>query len=68
MIFRLYLLEVEINWELCWLGKFFIKGFFDGEYYFCIYFIFEGYLCFEYGENFRGLLVGLLIRMIGVSI
>lgn len=67
MTFTPHLLVVETNRELRWLGKLFIKGLFDGEHYFRIHPTTEGHSRFEHGENFRGLLAGLLIRMVGES-
>ncbi|MEL6832093.1 MAG: SRPBCC domain-containing protein [Bacteroidota bacterium] len=67
MTFRPTVLRAEENREFRWLGKLFIKGLFDGEHYFIMTPIDEHSTRFEHGENFRGLLAGLIMSKIAGS-
>lgn len=60
MVFKPKVLKAEQNRELRWLGRLFIPGFFDGEHYFRIEPIGENRVRFVHGENFSGVLVGLM--------
>ncbi|MBT32511.1 MAG: polyketide cyclase [Thalassobius sp.] len=59
-------LKNEENREFRWLGKFLVKGLFDGEHYFKLREE-NGKVIFTHGENFSGLLVGILLKMIGAK-
>ena len=65
MTFKPALIKVEPNRELRWLGRLFVKGLFDGEHYFKIEPLGENRVRFVHGEQFKGILVPLLLRMIG---
>lgn len=54
----------EDNLEFRWVGKLGIKGIFDGEHYFLLEEIRPNQTRFVHGENFTGLLSGLLLKMI----
>ena len=60
MVFKPKVLKAEQNRELRWLGKLLMPGLFDGEHYFCIEPIGENRVRFVHGENFSGILVGLM--------
>lgn len=60
-------LTVNANQEFKWLGNLFIKGLFDGEHYFKIEPIGEDQVKFIHGENFSGLLVKPLLKLVGKS-
>ncbi|MEL6925835.1 MAG: SRPBCC domain-containing protein, partial [Bacteroidota bacterium] len=64
-LFTPVLTKVESGKSFRWLGKLWIRGLFDGEHYFELMPTDDGYTRFIHGENFSGLLVGLLLRMIG---
>jgi hypothetical protein len=53
------------NYTFRWLGKLGIKGIFDGEHYFQLKAIDSQKTELIHGENFSGILSGLLLRMIG---
>ena len=53
------------NDEFRWVGKLFIKGLFDGEHFFILEPINKNQTRFIHGENFTGLLSGILWKMIG---
>jgi hypothetical protein len=65
MTFKPTLIKVEENKELRWLGHLFFKGLFDGEHYFKIEPLGENRVRFVQGEEFKGILVPLLMGMIG---
>ncbi len=65
MIFKPIVLKCVPNKEFRWMGKLAIKGLFDGEHYFKLEKLANGQTRFIHGENFSGLLSGLLFRMIG---
>jgi len=60
MTFRPTVLVATPNLELRWLGHFLLRGVFDGEHYFQIAPSAPGRVRFVQGENFSGLLVGLM--------
>ena len=59
MSFKPTLLAVQPNIELRWLGRLVLPGLFDGEHYFLLDPTPEG-TRFTHGENFSGLLVGVM--------
>ncbi len=65
MIFKPTVLKCVPNKEFRWKGKLAMKGLFDGEHYFKLEKLADGQTRFIHGENFSGLLSGLLFKMIG---
>jgi hypothetical protein len=63
--FKPMILQVEENKYLDWLGSLFIKGIFDGHHYFKIEDLGHGQIKFTQGENFSGILSGMIIKSIG---
>jgi hypothetical protein len=63
-VFTPKLLEVKENAVLRWEGNLFFKGLFDGEHYFKLKAINANQTELIHGENFRGILVGPIMRMI----
>jgi len=57
MDFKPQILEDKKNIEFRWLGKFIVKGIFDGEHYFILEKIDANTTKFIQGENFNGFLV-----------
>lgn len=66
-VFKPVVREVVPNRKFRWIGHLFFKGLFDGEHYFEIQEMENGHLRFVHGENFRGILSGLLMKMIGAQ-
>lgn len=64
MKFSPVILRLEINKELRWLGSGAIKGLFDGEHYFKKIELENGFVKFEHGEIFSGLLVPCMPKLI----
>lgn len=64
-IFKPQVLEFVENYTFRWLGKLGIKGIFDGEHYFILKAIDTQKTELIHGENFSGILAGLLLKMIG---
>ncbi|MBR9923238.1 MAG: SRPBCC domain-containing protein [Bacteroidetes bacterium] len=64
-VFKPKVLVVEKEKEFRWLGNLFVKGLFDGEHFFQLEKMGENQTKLIHGENFRGILVGLIMRMIG---
>jgi hypothetical protein len=64
-IFRPEVLVVKPHREFRWEGNLFVKGLFDGEHYFKLEKVADNKTRLIHGENFRGVLVGLIMRMIG---
>ena len=60
MTFKPVISKFEKNKEFRWKGKLFFKGLFDGEHYFKLSDNKNGSTTFTHGENFGGILVGLL--------
>ena len=58
MRFAPTILSVRPDRELRWLGRFFVRGLFDGEHYFLLEPLNERRTRFIQGETFSGLLVG----------
>ena len=65
MQFTPVVLKNEANKEFRWLGHLFVKGLFDGEHYFQLEYLSENQTKLTQGENFTGVLAGLLLNMIG---
>lgn len=55
--FNPIVISYDPPFEFKWLGKFFIKGLFDGEHYFILNKINEKETLMTHGENFSGILV-----------
>ena len=53
------------NFDNNWIGKLFVKGIFDGEHYFLLESVGPNGTHFTQGENFTGILSGLMMKMIG---
>jgi hypothetical protein len=64
-VFKPQILEFGKNYRLRWLGKLGTKGIFDGEHYFQLKVIDSQKTELIHGENFSGILSGLLLKMIG---
>jgi hypothetical protein len=64
-VFRPEVLVVDPQKEFRWEGHLFVKGLFDGEHYFQLEPMAGGKTRFVHGEHFRGILVGLILKMIG---
>ena len=64
MTFSPVVLTFKTNKELRWLGKLGVKGIFDGEHYFRIIERENGYIKFEHGEIFSGILVGFMPKLL----
>ena len=64
MVFKPRILELEEQKIFRWLGKLFFNGLFDGEHYFEIQEVDSNQVKLIHGENFSGLLVGLLMKKI----
>lgn len=64
-VFKPEVLVVEEQREFRWVGKLFFSGLFDGEHYFILESIDEQTTRLLHGENFRGILVGPIMKMIG---
>lgn len=60
-------LKNETGKEFRWLGSAFIKGLFDGEHYFKLEAISANQTKLIHGENFSGLLAGMVMKKIGDS-
>lgn len=59
-------LQRRENSEFRWLGHLFIPGIFDGEHYFILEPVERG-TRLTHGENFKGILSGLVLKMVGES-
>jgi hypothetical protein len=59
------LLKVEPQQELRWLGHLLFPGLFDGEHIFSLEPLAENRVKLVHREEFRGVLVGLILRMVG---
>ena len=60
-------LKNEHEKEFRWLGHLFFKGLFDGEHYFKLDTIDIQTTKLTHGENFQGVLVSMILKMIGKS-
>lgn len=65
MEFQPKVLINEFEKEFRWLGHLYVKGLFDGEHYFQLESIGPNETIFTHGENFTGILSGVLLKMIG---
>ncbi|MGH1366761.1 MAG: SRPBCC family protein [Calditrichia bacterium] len=65
MIFKPRVLALTPELELRWKGKMFFSGLFDGEHYFQLNKRGEFQTQLIHGENFTGVLSGLLLHFIG---
>ena len=65
MVFKPVVLTVKQNEYFDWLGSLFIKGLFDGHHYFKLEDLGNGQTRLTQGENFSGILAGLLLISIG---
>ena len=61
MTFRPRVLKAANQQELRWLGHLVFPGLFDGEHYFQLTALSNGYMRFTQGEQFSGILVGMFI-------
>ncbi len=64
-VFKPRVLAVEQEKMLRWEGNLLIKGIFDGEHYFQLEKINFNQTKLIHGENFKGILSNLLLKMIG---
>lgn len=65
MKFKPVVLQNQPQKEFRWKGKLGFGGIFDGEHYFKLESIEEGKCRFIHGENFSGILVKPLLKMVG---
>ncbi len=65
--FKPKVLEIQQNKTLRWEGNLLIKGLFDGMHYFQLDAINQNQTRLVHGEEFKGILVGLILKMIGTS-
>lgn len=65
MEFKPLVLVNEREKEFRWIGKLVIKGIFDGEHYFLLEETGPNETHFTQGENFTGILSGLMMKLIG---
>lgn len=63
-VFKPKVLEVKATQKFRWEGNLFIRGLFDGEHYFHLEKLNKNQTKLIHGENFRGILVRLILRMI----
>lgn len=64
-VFRPIVLAVKPEQEFRWLGSLWLKGVFDGEHYFMLEEVGESQTRLIHGEQFSGLLSGILFALIG---
>ncbi len=64
--FKPQILNVEVNRYFDWIGHLWIKGIFDGHHYFKLEPMAKGTRLIH-GENFKGILSGLILKKIGVQ-
>ncbi len=65
MKFSPKIVKFEANRELRWLGHLYFRGLFDGEHYFILHDRGPNRVYFEHGERFKGVLSGLIFKLIG---
>lgn len=65
MVFKPTVMKSKARSEFRWLGTMFLKGLFDGEHYFKLQKSGDNETTLTHGENFRGILSGLMLRWIG---
>jgi hypothetical protein len=63
--FRPKVLKVDENKYFDWLGHLFFKGIFDGHHYFKIEELSDNQIKLVQGENFSGILSGMILKSIG---
>ena len=66
-IFKPQVLVCRQEEEFRWLGRLFVRGLFDGEHYFRLRALPNGQTELTHGEQFSGLLSGLIWKMIGAE-
>jgi len=66
-VFKPRVLACRPQQEFRWLGKLFVRGLFDGEHYFKLRQLADGQTELAHGEQFTGLLSGLIFKMIGAA-
>lgn len=64
MVFKPKVLKAEKGLAFEWLGSLFIRGFFDGHHYFHLQKIEENKVNLIHGEEFSGILSGMIFRKI----
>ncbi len=67
MAFKPTVLHVEPNKGFSWMGSLFVKGLFDGRHYFEIEELSPNQVLFKHGEEFSGLLSGMILKKVGES-
>ena len=67
MAFKPTVLQVEPYKSFSWLGSLFVKGLFDGRHYFDIEELSPTQVLFKHGEEFSGLLSGMILKKVGES-
>lgn len=68
MKFKPEILSCKAENELIWLGNFFFKGLFDGLHFFVLIENPDGSTTLNHGEQFTGILVGLMKRKLETEI
>lgn len=63
-VFKPKILVVQPQKEFRWEGHLFVKGLFDGEHYFQLASINSQQTRLIHGENFKGILSGMILKMI----
>jgi hypothetical protein len=63
--FRPKVIQWEVNRGFTWKGGLFIPGIFDGEHFFELNMLDDDHVKFIHGENFSGILSGIIMRLIG---
>lgn len=64
-VFKPKVLVVESNKEFRWEGHLFVKGLFDGQHYFQLSKTETRQTQLVHGENFKGILSSMILKMIG---
>lgn len=64
-VFKPQVLDFSPNQSFRWKGKLGINGIFDGEHYFNFETVEGGKTKLTHGENFSGIMSGLILKMIG---
>ncbi|MFY0601709.1 MAG: SRPBCC domain-containing protein [Cyclobacteriaceae bacterium] len=67
MMIQPTVLKNESETEFRWIGHLFVKGLFDGEHYFKLEPIGKNETKLIHGENFSGLMVAPILKMVGES-
>ena len=67
MTFRPRVLTATDQQELRWLGRLGFPGLFDGQHYFQLAALSNGYTRFTQGEQFSGILVGIFISSMAAA-